>query len=164
MANEKLKVQNVQWQLNDAPTLIQVTARLNETQQALRYVSENPAVWDYSIVNPFSTAQAGSGASTNIIDTATRDMPAGAVARFTTTIGATPTCTYALQGSNDQSTWSQLTTALSTTPATFISTTFVLTTAGTIFYYIRPSQPFRYVRVLYSANTNVTNTADLIVF
>ena len=42
--------------------------------------------------------------------------------------------------------------------------TFALTTAGTTLKILRPNQPWRYLRLTYSANTNVTNTADLTVF
>jgi len=45
-----------------------------------------------------------------------------------------------------------------------VVTTFVITTAITAMKIVQPNQPVRYLRVTYSANTNVTNTADVWVF
>lgn len=162
---EGVKRFNTQLQLTDAVTLLQVAPKLNEQQKILTYSAENPALWDYATVGTaLSTAQGGNGASTNYLDTATRDLPAGALFRFVTTIGATPTCTYQIQGSNDHSSWSSIFAADSATPTTFVSSTFAVTTAGTKFMFVKPGQLFRYLQVTYSLNTNVTNTCDVIVF
>jgi hypothetical protein len=40
----------------------------------------------------------------------------------------------------------------------------VITTATTNYYILRPGHPWRYLRLTYSANTNVTTTADLWTF
>ena len=149
----------------DATTLLQQKALLNELQNDLRYAAENPAVFDYLAVGtPLSSAQVGSGVSTNFLDSATYALPAGALFRFVTTIGATPTCTYAIQGSPDNVNWSAVNCADSATPTTFSNATFVITTAVTKLMYVQPGQYARFLRVNYTANTNVTNTCDVIVF
>lgn len=106
-----------------------------------------------------STAQTGNGASTNVAD---RGTAKGAVlVKVTTTVGATPTCTYALEGSPDGSVWFPVAYADSATPATVVATTFVITTAATAYKVVPAAQPFRFLRVTLSANTNVTSTIDV---
>jgi hypothetical protein len=109
-----------------------------------------------------STAQTGNGVSTNVADRG--GGIAAALVRITTTIGATPTCTYALEGSVDNANWYPVLYADSASPATVVNTTFVITTAITALKIIQPSQPVRYLRITYSVNTNVTNTADVFTF
>lgn len=109
-----------------------------------------------------SAAQTGDGASTNIVDRG-RGVNS-ALLQITTAIGATPTCTYAIEGSVDGTTWFPVAYADSATPETLSVATFVITTATTVRKILRPNHPWRYLRVTYSANTNVTNTADVWVF
>lgn len=110
-----------------------------------------------------SNAQAGNGVSTNIIDRgAAVERPA--LLAITTAVGATPTCTYAIEGSADGTTWFPAPYADPATPDTWAVATFALTAAGTTLKILRPNQPWRYLRLTYSANTNVTNTADAVVF
>ncbi|WP_030682026.1 hypothetical protein [Streptomyces cellulosae] len=110
-----------------------------------------------------SQAQTGSGVSTNIVDRgAAVERPA--LLAITTAVGATPTCTYAIEGSADGTTWWPVSYADVATPDTGSVATFALTAAGTTVKVLRPGQPWRYLRLTYSANTNVTNTADVTVF
>ncbi|MGW0537814.1 hypothetical protein [Streptomyces sp. NPDC003032] len=110
-----------------------------------------------------SQAQTGNGVSTHIVDRgAAVERPT--LLAITTAVGATPTCTYAIEGSADGVTWSALSYADPAAPDTWATATFALTTAGTTLKILRPNQPWRFVRLTYSANTNVTNTADLTVF
>ena len=110
-----------------------------------------------------STAQAGNGASTNVVDRgAATERPA--LLTITTTVGATPTCTYAIEGSADGGDWFPVAYADAATPETVSVATFQITTATTVRKILRIGHPWRYLRVTYSANTNVTNTADLTVF
>lgn len=114
--------------------------------------------WGSQTVN-LSTAQTGNGASTNIADRgATR---AAAIIRITTTIGATPTCTYALEGSPDGVNWFPVPYADSASALTVVITTFAITTATTVMKIVQASVPVQYLRITYSANTNVTSTADV---
>lgn len=107
-----------------------------------------------------SAAQTGSAASTNIADVG-RIQHLPVIVRITTTIGATPTCTYALEGSPDGTNWFPLPYADSATPLTIVSTTFVITTAVTVMKIVQATAMPRFLRISYSSNTNVTNTADL---
>lgn len=109
-----------------------------------------------------STTQTGSAASTNIVDRGAKTGPA--LLKVTTTVGATPTCTYAIEGSADGTNWFPAPYADSATPETMSVATFAITTATTAYKVLRVNHPWRYLRVTYSANTNVTNTADVWVF
>lgn len=110
-----------------------------------------------------SQAQTGNGVSTNIVDRgAAVERPA--LLAITTVVGATPTCTYAIEGSADGASWFPVSYADPATPDTGAVATFALTTAGTTLKILRPNQPWRYLRLTYSANTNVTNTADVTAF
>lgn len=110
-----------------------------------------------------SQAQTGNGVSTNIVDRgAAAERPA--LLTITTTVGATPTCTYAIEGSADGTNWSLVSYADPATPDAGAVATFALTTAGTTLKILRTNQPWRYLRLTYSANTNVTTTADVTIF
>lgn len=124
-------------------------------------VEANPTN-EYPDTGNLSTAQTGNGASTNIIDRGGATGPA--LLKIVTTIGATPTCTYLIEGSASGVDWYPVQYADSATPGTVVVTTFVITTATTALKIVQPTQPVRYLRVTYSANTNVTNTTDLFTF
>jgi hypothetical protein len=110
-----------------------------------------------------STEQAGDGASTHIVDRgAAVERPA--LVSITTTVGATPTCTYALEGSADGASWWAVPHADPGTPDTWSVDTFAITTAGTTRRILQPGQPWRFLRITYSANTNVSNTTEITVF
>jgi len=109
-----------------------------------------------------SAAQTGNGQSTNVADRGGVRGPA--LLRVTTTVGATPTCTYAIEGSADGTNWFAIAYADSATPTTVSVATFVITTAGTVYKLLQVDQPWRFVRLTYSANTNVTTTADVWTF
>src|SRR3989442_11750274 len=110
-----------------------------------------------------STAQVGNGQSTNDAD---RGGFSGgsALLKITTTIGAAPTCTYAIEGSADGTNWFAIPYADSATPTTVSVATFVITTATTVYKLLQVDQPWRFVRLTYSANPNVTSTADVWTF
>lgn len=115
-----------------------------------------------NLVN-LSAAQTGNGQSTNVADRgAAIERPA--LLKITTTVGATPTCTYAIEGSADGTNWFAVAYADSATPTTVSVATFAITTATTAYKLLQPNQPWRFLRVTYSANTNVTNTADVWTF
>lgn len=113
--------------------------------------------------NRISNAQVGNGASTDVVDRGGNIGPV-ALLEITTTVGATPTCTYTVEGSVDGVNWFPIAYADSATPETVSVATFVVTTTTTVRKIIRPNTPARFLRVSYSANTNVTNTADLTTF
>lgn len=110
-----------------------------------------------------SNAQAGNGATTNVVDRGANVLSA-ALIRITTAVGATPTCTYVVEGSADNVNWVPAAIADPATPETMSVATFTITTAGVTLKIVRPNHPWRYLRMTYSANTNVTNTADIFVY
>jgi hypothetical protein len=84
---------------------------------------------------------------------------------ITSAIGATPTVTVNIQGSGDLGTWFNIPYALVATPTTFVTTALTITTAVTTAYLLQaPTQPdkiYRYVKLVLSANVNVTLTASV---
>jgi multisubunit Na+/H+ antiporter MnhC subunit len=113
-------------------------------------------------VASLSAAQTGNGPSTNVVDRGGSVGPA--LLRLVTTIGATPTCTYAVEGSNDGAAFFSVQYADSASPQTLVITTFVITTATTARLLIPANIPVRFLRVTYSVNTNVTNTLDAFIY
>jgi hypothetical protein len=107
-----------------------------------------------------ATGVTGNGVTTNVLDRAVSATPTGSVVQvaIVTTIGATPTATYQLEGSLDGSTWNPLSSADSGTPTVFSTATFTITTATTTTRIVDPAAAWRFVRVTVSANTNVTST------
>jgi hypothetical protein len=118
-------------------------------------------VSDVGVAN-LSTGQVTSAPSDNVVDRGGSVGPA--LLRLTTTVGATPTCTYLVEGSASGTIWFPIQNADSATPQTLVITTFVITTAGTFFRLIPALIPVRFLRVTYSANTNVTNTLDAFIY
>jgi hypothetical protein len=105
-----------------------------------------------------SDAQTGNGDST---DTALRGLrPFGGAVVITSAIGATPTVTVNIQGSVNGSQWFNVPYALVATPRTFVLTAITITTAVTTSYLLQENIPFRFLKLVYSANTNVTLTVD----
>lgn len=107
-----------------------------------------------------SAAQTGNGVSVNVADRGPSHK--SGIVRITTAVGATPTCTYALEVSADGSVWTPATYADITTPTVDSTATFVITTATVVQKIIKQQTWWRYCRVTYSANTNVTNTAEFL--
>jgi hypothetical protein len=106
-----------------------------------------------------STAQTGTGDSTNTADR--RALGGAAALIITTTVGATPTVTVAIQGSADGTNWWNVAYGLVATPNTVAVANIVITSAVTTNYLLLPNQPWRYLKLVLSANTNVTLTANL---
>lgn len=106
-----------------------------------------------------STTQTGNGDSTNIAKRGARQT--GGAVVITSAIGATPTVTVNLQGSVDGVQFFNVPYALVATPRTFVLTAITITTAVTTSYLLQELIPFRYFKLVYSANTNVTLTADV---
>ena len=109
-----------------------------------------------------STAQTGNGASTNIIDVGRADNHA--LLKIVTTVGATPTVTIAIEGSADGTNFFNIPYSTQAAPTTVAVANVVITTATTNYYYLQAGYPWRYLRLTYSANTNVTSTADVYAF
>lgn len=105
-----------------------------------------------------STAQTGNADSTNTADRgANVGQPAAVV--VTSTIGATPTVTVNIVGSVDGTNFYNVAYSLVATPETVAVAAITITTAVTTTYLLRPNHAWRYLKLVYSANTNVTLTA-----
>jgi len=107
-----------------------------------------------------STTQTGNVDSTNTMD---RGYTLGGpvLLRVTSTIGATPTVTVNIQGSMDGSIFYNVPYSLMATPTTWTVAAITITTATTNNYILMPANPWRFMKVVYSANTNVTLTTDV---
>jgi hypothetical protein len=75
------------------------------------------------------------------------------------TAGATPTFTFTIQGSADGTNFFAIPYALVATPSTFVLTAITTTTTNAITYLLQPNQPWNYLKLNISANTNETVTA-----
>lgn len=154
------KVNNATFRL--LPTTVQVLdqAKINEVQQYLTWFGDNPSLWDYpsdTIAVNNSTANGRSA----VYDYGRSFFHKHALVRIVTTVGSTPTATYAIQGSSDNSTWSNVNYADYLSPSTLVNTNITITTAGTFIKLVPAGQSFRYLSVLVSADTNVTHTIDI---
>lgn len=106
------------------------------------------------------TAQTGNADSTNTVLDLDYSRPA--VIRVISTVGGTPTVTVNIQGSVDGTTFYNIPYALVGAPSTFVLTALTITTAVTTFYLLQTGQAWSYVKLVMSANTNVTLTSDYI--
>ena len=105
-------------------------------------------------------AQVGNGVSTDVVDRGkNRDA---CLLKIVTTVGATPTVTITVQGSMDNAAWRNVAYATNASPEVVTLADIVITTAVTSWFTLRPNHPWRYLRLVLAANTNVTVTADLI--
>lgn len=109
-------------------------------------------------IHVLSAAQTGNGDSTNVLYRKYCGKgPIGLV--LLSAIGATPTVTVNIQGSSDGVAYYNIPYALVATPSTFVLTALTITTAVTTTYLLQPDQSWMYLKLVYSANTNVTLTA-----
>ena len=110
------------------------------------------------------TAQTGDADSTNtILDAKAAFVDTGrpATVRIVSAVGATPTVTVDIQGSEDESTgFANIPYATAAAPTTYVSAPLVITTATTSYYRLQPGRAWRYAKLVMSANTNVTLTSD----
>jgi hypothetical protein len=118
-----------------------------------------------SVAN-LATGQTGNGVSTNVGQRRSDTSRAGLL-RIVTTVGSTPTCTYFIEGSPDGVSWFPLASQDITTagaPGSLTSATFTITSATTTWKLLPVDWPWAYVRITFSANTNVTNTVDVFAY
>ena len=103
-------------------------------------------------------AQTGNADSTNTIQDG--DIARPSSIRVVSAVGATPTVTVNILGSIDGITFFNIPYALVGAPSTFVLTAITITTAVTTFYILQTGQPWNFVKLNMSANTNVTLTSD----
>jgi coproporphyrinogen III oxidase len=112
----------------------------------------------YRVV-PLSEGQTGNGDSTNVADRGSATGEPGAVV-ITSVVGSTPTVTVNIRGSVDGVNYFNIPYALVATPETPAVAALTITTAVTTTYLLRPGHAWRFLKLVYSANTNVTLTAS----
>lgn len=105
------------------------------------------------------TAQTGNVDTTDTIDRGANRGPGAVV--ITSAIGATPSVTVNILGSVDGTNFFNVPYALVATPSTFVVAAITITTAVTTAYLLQTGQPWRFLKVNYSANTNVTVTTTV---
>lgn len=106
-----------------------------------------------------SSAQTGTGDSTNTASRPVSQPLGGGAVVITSTVGATPTVTVNIQGSVDGTNFFNAPYSLVATPRTFVVSAITITTAVTTTYLLQENIPYRFLKLVYSANTNVTLTA-----
>lgn len=92
--------------------------------------------------------------NSDIADRGTLSGPA--TLRLDTTAGATPTVTVNLQGSSDGVNWFNVEYSLVATPSTKVVAAITVTTTVVTTYLVSGGYGWRFFRVAFSANTNVT--------
>jgi hypothetical protein len=137
--------------------------KIAEIVQFLSLNSITPTNTGFPTAFVLGTGQATNADTTNTWDSGLAEPKTTPVlVRVVTTIGATPTCTYTINGSNDNSSFAPLNYADIGSLGTVTAAPFVITTATTAVKMIPVGQRYRYIKVTYSLNTNVTNSADLL--
>lgn len=106
-----------------------------------------------------STAQTGNADSTNTVDRGGATGPG--VLKLTSAVGATPTVTVNLMGSVDGVNFFNVPYATSAAPGTPTAAALTITTAVTSYFHLLANYAYRFFKLVYSANTNVTLTADV---
>lgn len=110
------------------------------------------------------TGQTGSADSTNTIQRVGAEANLRQqILRITSTIGATPTVTVNIRGSIDGSTFFNVPySPLASAAGDWVTTALTITTAVTAYYVLMPGQSWEFLKLVMSANTNVTLTSDLL--
>lgn len=108
-----------------------------------------------------SASQTGNGDSASAVATTDPNMPGAVV--ITSAIGATPTVTVNILGSADGTNYFNIPYALVATPSTFVVAAITITTAVTTTYLLQANQPWQFIKINLSANTNVTISAKAYV-
>lgn len=104
------------------------------------------------------TALVANGDTPNVLDRGVTHWDFPAMVRITTTVGSTPTATYAVMGSMDNANWFPV-VGVSTAAPTVAATTFTVTSA-TVTIINLPAADWRFLKVTLSAVTNVTSAVD----
>ena len=107
-----------------------------------------------------STAQSASAPSTNIADRGPAFGPG--FLTIVSVAGGTPALNVDIQGSVDAADWWNIAYATTAAPETpLVAQIATITTSTTTRFILRPFHPWRYMRLLYSANVNLTITASV---
>lgn len=108
------------------------------------------------------TGQTGSADSTNVIQRS-GESTRPPILRIVSTIGATPTVTVNIMGSVDGTNFYNVAySPLAAIAGAYTAAALVITTAVTALYALAPGQTWNFLKLVMSANTNVTLTSDLL--
>ena len=108
------------------------------------------------------TAQTGNADSTNTIQR-TGESARQMVLRIVSTIGATPTVTVNIKGSDDGTTFYNIPyISMATAGDAYSVAALVITTAVTSHYLLMPGRSWNFIKLVMTANTNVTLTSDVL--
>src|SRR4051794_31232444 len=94
-----LRIRNTKIRAQTPPIQTLNAGHVNEIQARLTAAGANPALYDYPAGTTVMTAGTGNAAST-VLDLGKHQTSNFVVVRIVTTVGATPTATYDIQGSN----------------------------------------------------------------
>ncbi len=86
-------------------------------------------------------------------------LSGGGAIVVTNTAGSSPTVTVNIQGSVDGANFFNVPYALQSTPRTFVVTAITITSAATSTYLLQELIGWRFLKLVYSSNTNETVTA-----
>lgn len=107
-------------------------------------------------------AQTGSADSTNTLIRQGEVNLRTQILRIVSTVGATPTVTVNIVGSYDGTNFFNIPySPLASAMTTWSVAALTITTAVTSHYALMPGQGWLYIKLVMSANTNVTLTSDL---
>ena len=117
-----------------------------------------------NVGSPVRLADALTGnVDTDVVYVGSRSTTQQGALILTSAIGATPTVTINIRGSIDGATYVNVPySAENMISATWVTTAITITTAKTGFYALQPGMPWRYLKLVLSANTNVTMTVDFL--
>lgn len=107
------------------------------------------------------SAQTGNGDTTDTLDRRYFNKALPCSVELVSTVGATPTVTLQLLGSQDGTTWYKIPYCLVATPETIAVADLTITSAVTTVHILRANHPWRYLKATRSANTNVTLTVKV---
>lgn len=110
------------------------------------------------------TAQSANADSTNTIQRVSGEVNLRQmILRIVSTVGATPTVTVNIKGSADNVTfWNIAYSPLGAAPGDWSTAAIVITTAVTGLYALMPGQPWTFIKIVTTLNTNVTLTSDVL--
>jgi hypothetical protein len=108
------------------------------------------------------TAQTGNADSTNTIQRY-QETERQMILRIVSTIGATPTVTVNIVGSDDGTTFYNVPyVSLAAAGGAYTTAALTITTAVTSLYALMMGRSWKFLKLVMTANTNVTLTSDIL--
>ena len=108
------------------------------------------------------TAQTGNADSTNTIQRY-QETERQMILRVVSTVGATPTVTFTILGSDDGTTFYNIPyVSLAAAGGAYTTAALTITTAVTSLYALMMGRSWKFIKTNMAANTNVTITTDIL--